>query len=39
LEYLRVLRDYSVVEISDPQNILMSVEDQQPEQAEEPKDE
>ena len=39
LEYLRVLRDYSVVEISDPQNILMSVENQQPEQAEEPKDE
>ena len=39
LEYLRVLRDYSVVEISDPQNILMSVEDLQPKQAEEPKDE
>ena len=39
LEYLRVLRDYSVVEITDPQNILMSVEDLQPKQAEEPKDE
>ena len=39
LEYLRVLRDYSVVEISDPQNVLMSVEDLQPKQAEEPKDE
>ena len=37
LEYLRVLRDYSVVEISDPQNVLMSVEDLQPNQAEEPK--
>ena len=39
LEYLRVLRDYSVVEISDPQNILMSVEDLQPKPAEAPKDE
>ena len=39
LEYLRVLRDYSVVEISDPQNVLMSVEDLQHQQAEEPKDE
>ena len=39
IEYLRVLRDYSVVEITDPQNILMSVEDLQPKQAEEPKDE
>ena len=39
LEYLRVLRDYSVVEISDTQNVLMSVEDLQHQQAEEPKDE
>ena len=39
LEYLRVLRDYSVVEISDPQNVLISVEDLHTKQAEEPKDE
>lgn len=39
LEYLRVLRDYSVIEITDPQNVLVSVDDIQSENPQEQKDE
>ena len=39
LEYLRVLRDYSVIEITDPQNVLVSVDDIQSEKLQEQKDE
>lgn len=39
LEYLRVLRDYSVIEITDPQNVLVSVDDIQSEIPHEQKDE
>jgi rod shape-determining protein MreC len=39
LEYLRVLRDYSVIEITDPQNVLVSFDDIQSENPQEQKDE
>lgn len=39
LEYLRVLRDYSVIEITDPQNVLVTVDDIQSENPQEQKDE
>ena len=39
LEYLRVLRDYSVIEITDPQNVLVSVDDIQSKNPQEQKDE